>query len=89
MITRAPVLKLLLGILLILAAILIRLQVDYHDRKARERAELAVQVAAKNAAEIQRHNQAVDTQRDLQTLDKLKGVFGTPMSFGGIKDNNQ
>jgi hypothetical protein len=89
MITRAPVLKLLLGILLILAAILIRLQVDYHDRIARERAELAVQVGAKNAAAIQRHNQAVDTQRDLQTLDKLKCVFGTPRSFGGIKDNNQ
>jgi Tfp pilus assembly protein PilE len=85
MTTKALVLKILLAISLILMGILILLTVDYRDRIGRERAEAARRLAAEKALAIERHNQATATQEDVQALDKLKGVFGSPATFGGLK----
>lgn len=83
MITKALVLKILVAISLILMGILILLAVDYRDRIGRERAEAARRLAAEKAFAIERHNQATATQQDVQALDKLKGLFGSPAPFGG------
>jgi hypothetical protein len=90
MITKALVLKILVAISLILMGILIQLSVDYRHRIQRERAEAAMRLAAEKAVAVERHNQATARQEDVQTLDKLKGVFGTPAPFGGLKkEGNQ
>jgi hypothetical protein len=88
MITKALVLKILVAISLILMGILILLAVDYRDRIGRERAEAARRLAAEKAFAIERHNQATATQQDVQALDKLKGLFGSPAPFGGHKQED-
>jgi hypothetical protein len=85
MITNALVLKILVAISLILMGILILLAVDYGDRIGRERAEAARRLAAEKAVAVERQNQATATQQDVQALHKLKGVFGSPAPFGGLK----
>jgi Tfp pilus assembly protein PilE len=90
MIPKALVLKILVAISLILIGILIQLSVDYHNRIQRERAEAAMRLAAEKAVAVERHNQATARQEDVQALDKLKGLFGTPAPFGGLKkEDNQ
>jgi hypothetical protein len=90
MITKTLVLKILVAISLILMGILFQLSVDYRDRIQRERAEAAMRLAAEKAVAVERHNQATATQQDVQAFYKLKGVFGMPAPFGGLKkEDNQ
>ena len=85
MITRALVLKILVAITLVLMGVLIRLSADYLDRIQRERADAAMRLAAEKAIAVESRNQATSAERDMQALDKLKKVFGTPAPFGGFQ----
>jgi hypothetical protein len=90
MITKALVLKILVGIVLLLGAILVQLQINYRDRVQRERAETSLRLAAEKATALERRNEAMAIEQDAQTLDKLRGVFGPPTRFGGLKkEGNQ